>query len=167
MTRPLLFLYNTGMDYYIFLIPIAVGLTAQIIKTLIGILQGTYRWSLLPSYGGIPSAHTAFVISLTTTIALINGIYSAAFAIAFFLSIIIVDDALRLRVFLGNHGKALNILRQSIYKDNHLEARFPHLETRIGHSFIEVIAGVIVGIVLTLLIFFVLGIPFDGIFIRQ
>lgn len=140
-----------------FLIPIAIGLIAQISKRFFN-----KKWMSemeighvhLPRYGGMPSAHAAFVFSLATVIALVDGISSGTFAIAAAAIILILDDALRMRIFLGRHGAALrDLIKKLPTKD---QETFPHLETRLGHKPVEVIAGALLGILLTLLIFFLL-----------
>lgn len=68
-----------------FLIPIIVGLIAQALKALLN-----QHWYItlpdtgqkIPRYGGMPSAHTAFVFSIATTVAYVSGIMSGPFVIA-------------------------------------------------------------------------------------
>ncbi len=131
----------------LFLIPIIVGLVTQGIKTLVDFSQKKFKWGL-PSYGGMPSAHTAFAFSLATLIAVREGFDSILFAIAAGIVIFIVDDALRLRVFLGNHGLALNKLLSKLPEED--TKGIPKIEERLGHKWLEVIVGAILGIGLTL-----------------
>lgn len=142
----------------VLIVPIVVGATAQFLKKFFpgnkhsGLtLQGIS----IPRYGGMPSAHTAFVFSLLTTILLTDGLYSAAAAIAVASTIFIIDDALRMRIFLEKHGQALNKLIQKLPSDE--QASFPQLESRLGHKPTEVFAGAVLGVVMTwfLLLFIV------------
>lgn len=106
--------------------------------------------SHLPHYGGMPSAHTAFAFSLLTVIGWESGIASPAFAITVVLAVIILDDALRMRIFLGHHGEALHKLISKLPKEE--QKTYPLLETSLGHKPMEAAVGALVGIVLTLLL---------------
>lgn len=145
------------MNFPLFLIPIVVGLIAQFSKRFLNkhwksdIHFGPTR---LPRYGGMPSAHTAFAFSLATVIAIAEGVTSASFVIAATLVIFVLDDALRMRIFLERHGEALGKLTAKLPKE--AQRDFPHLETRLGHTPQEVFAGALLGIVLTLIIMFFL-----------
>lgn len=140
------------MKTFLFLIPILVGLIAQFSKRFFNHgwdSQMSEMKSHLPHYGGMPSAHTAFAFSLLTVIAWEDGIGSSSFAIAVVLAIIILDDALRMRIFLGHHGQALHQLIEKLSMEE--QKKFPLLETKLGHKPIEACAGALVGIILTLL----------------
>ncbi len=104
----------------------------------------------MPRYGGMPSAHTAFAFSLSTVVAVVDGVASVSFAIAAAMTVFILDDALRMRLFLGHHGEALRKMIQKLSTKE--RAQYPTLEVRLGHKPAEVIVGALVGIVLTLLI---------------
>ncbi len=141
------------MMTYLFLIPILVGLIAQFSKRFFNKnwnAEMTEIKSHLPHYGGMPSAHTSFAFSLLTIVAWEEGISSTAFAIAIVLAVIILDDALRMRIFLGHHGEALHKLIAKLPTKE--QKTFPLLETQLGHKPIEAIVGGIVGIVLTSII---------------
>lgn len=142
----------------LFLIPILVGLITQGIKPLFN-----RQWYAqldemggrkIPRYGGMPSAHTSFAFSLATVVAMTEGFFSATFAIAAVMVVIIMDDSLRMRIFLGRYGAALRKLIQKLPEEE--RRHFPYLEERLGHRPREVIAGAIVGVVLTSLIMAVL-----------
>jgi len=129
----------------LFLIPIIVGLATQAIKMTIAKIQYKVSWRQTPSYGGIPSAHTAFVVSLATVIGYYEGIKSASFAIAIAFIIIILDDALRMRVFLENQAKIIDMLIKKIK----ITGPLPRLEKRLGHKLIDVIVGGLWGVAAT------------------
>jgi len=135
-----------------FIIPIVVGVFTQLLKMS---FKGNRvsdpdhtRFDTLPQYGGMPSAHTAFATSLATLVSLTDGIYSNSFAIAICVMIFILDDALRLRVFLGRFGVAIRRLVKILPPDE--QKTIPHIEGRIGHRVSEVIVGAFVGIIATI-----------------
>jgi acid phosphatase family membrane protein YuiD len=143
------------MNAWLFLIPIAVGLITQTSKQLLNknwkstiAVQGYH----LPRYGGMPSAHTAFAVSLATVAWLTEGIASMSFAIAAAMFIFILDDALRMRIYLGHHGQALHKLIAKLPPEEQKD--LPALEVRLGHTPAEVLVGTVVGILLTLAISF-------------
>lgn len=132
----------------LFIIPIAVGLITEGIKFLNYIRK--YGWDINYSiaYGHMPSAHTAYVTSLVTTMFLFEGYRSPTFAIAFIMAIIVIMDALRLRVYMGQHAQQINSIVKHLNLD---EKDFPTLKERVGHKPSEVIVGAICGVLLTIL----------------
>lgn len=135
-----------------FIIPIVVGIFTQAIKPLFNRnWNGEHKGlDMLPQYGGMPSAHTAFATSLATIVSLTDGINSSTFALAICVMIFILDDALRLRVFLGRFGVAIRRLIKILPEEE--QKTMPHIEGRIGHRVSEVIVGAFVGILLTILL---------------
>lgn len=143
------------MSLPLFLVPIIVGLATQAVKPLFNkrwYAQLGDKGRKIPRYGGMPSAHTSFIFSLATAIAVKDGFMSGDFAIAAVLVIIVLDDALRMRIFLSRYGAALRRLINKLPEnERHL---FPYLESRLGHKVPEVIVGALIGVVLTLTILF-------------
>lgn len=135
--------------YYIFLLPALVGIFVQILKFIIYSLKNGWKLQYVFTHGHMPSAHTAFVVSLVTSIGYYAGINSGAFAVAVALAIIVIDDAARLRMYLGDQGRYLNMLIQQL---NINEKQFPRLKERVGHRVSEIIVGGILGFALTLIL---------------
>jgi acid phosphatase family membrane protein YuiD len=133
--------------YYIFILPAFVGIFVQMLKFIIYSLKNGWDFQYAFTHGHMPSAHTAFVISLVTSVGYYAGITSGAFAAAVALAIIVVDDAARLRMYLGDQGRYLNMLVRQL---NINEKQFPRLKERVGHRVSEIVAGGILGFVLTL-----------------
>lgn len=145
------------MTLPLFLIPVVVGLTTQAIKPLIN-----KQWyatispdgKKLPRYGGMPSAHSAFAFSVATVIGLADGLFSSTFIIAVALLFLILDDALRMRIFLSRHGLALRRLIQKLPKEE--RATYPYLESRLGHKPLEVLVGGVLGVTLSLALYYLI-----------
>jgi len=138
------------MNYpVVIIIPIIVGLTAHLLKSFLIIRKRRQvKLSYFFEYGNMPSAHTAFVISLISVIGYREGIASTSFAVAFVFTFIVIDDALRFRRSLENYGKAINlIIRKN--PDIFNGKKMPALEERVGHKISEVIAGAVIGFLLT------------------
>ncbi len=97
----------------------------------------------------MPSAHTAFVVSLSTVIGLNQGWESAAFAIAVIFSLLIIRDALGIRQFLSQHSQILNRLIRLLPGDT--ETLFPaSLPEHVGHTPIQAVAGGILGLLVAI-----------------
>lgn len=135
--------------YAIFLVPIAVGVITQGIKFVVYSIKHGWDISYAITHGHMPSAHTAFITSLVTSIALYDddGVRSGAFAVAVILAVIVIDDAVRLRMYMGDQGRYLNMLIRQLNID---EEQFPRLKERVGHRVSEVIIGGVFGVIATL-----------------
>ena len=105
------------------------------------------------SYGHMPSVHTALMTSLITSVGYYAGIQSGAFAVSIVIAIIVVDDATRLRVYMGRHSEYINLIKEKI---NMNDKKYPDLKERMGHRVNEVIAGAIVGLFFTTLFIMIL-----------
>ena len=137
--------------YYIFILPIAVGFILWLIKFFVFYVRHGFNWQFTvehgTTYGHMPSAHTGFVASLTTSVGYYAGMNSGAFAVAIALATIVIDDALRLRIYMGDQGRQLNFITAQLKID---KKEFPRLKERVGHRKSEVIVGGILGFLITL-----------------
>ncbi len=138
--------------YFIFIIPIAVAAIVQIIKAITDAVKGDFNFTSLYKYGGMPSGHSAFVSSAMTMTWLIEGPDSPIFALTILLSIIVIRDAVSLRAYMGQHSQIINKLIKELPDD--AEYEYPVLEERIGHTPLQVTAGFITGILLSLLAYY-------------
>lgn len=131
---------------YLFLIcPLLSGLIAQSIKFILKMNNEKFSLKNILTYAGMPSGHSAMVISLATITGLKIGWDSPVFAISFIFALVIIRDALGLRRFLGEQGKILNTLVQDLSEDKMLDEKYPHLIERTGHTPAQVIVGSIIG----------------------
>ena len=137
------------LNYRVLIIPAACWLIAQLIKVVIYSVQdGRLRLYYLVSMGGMPSAHSATVCSLATTIGIMNGFNSALFAISLFFALIVMYDAAGVRKTVGTHSGMLNRILDELFKDHpEFELRFREF---IGHTRLEIASGAILGILLAL-----------------
>jgi len=140
---------DTNASYLIFLIPLSVGLGTQTLKFIIFTLKHGWNLEYMFTHGHMPSAHTAFAISLATSVGWYEGIGSGAFAVAFALAFVLIDDAARIRMYLGDQGRYLNMLIEQLDLD---DRKFPRLKERVGHRVSEVVIGALIGFLGTLLL---------------
>ena len=138
------------MNYKLIFVPFLALLVAQIIKVIIDAFKGKFSWRNFNNYGGMPSSHSAMVAALCTEIGTASGYNSAYFAIALTFAFLIVRDAVGLRQQLGNHGKIINMLIKDL--PDYRESSYPYLQERLGHTYWQALAGIIIGILISLTI---------------
>jgi len=142
----------------IILTPVFVGIITQITKFIIFSIKHGIKWRYLFTHGHMPSAHSAFAISILITTACVDGVSSGSFVTAMALGFLILDDALRLRMYLGDQGRYLNMLVKNLVEETSLEKKdFPKLKERIGHKKKEVIVGLLYGAALSCLFIILLS----------
>ncbi len=123
-------------------------LIAQFVKPFISKAMGDgFNYHMFFSTGGMPSSHTSTVMALTTSIAITRGLDSYAFAISLIFALIVIHDAMNLRMEAGKQADVINewskILTE-LFEDKPFKQE--HLKTMLGHSFSQVFAGFILGI---------------------
>ena len=127
---------------------------AQLLKPLIARLSKEEVYPhMLISTGGMPSSHTAGVTALTSSVGIISGPRSIEFAICFVFSIIVIHDSLNIRMEAGKHAKVINEwaeILSSMYKNGPFEPT--NLKTFLGHSFSQVLGGLILGLLVGILL---------------
>jgi len=123
-------------------------LLGKIIKTII-------QWSkdkkisakALLYDGGMPSLHTIATVSLATALFLENGLRpSALFVLSIVLALIVINDALKVRMLVEEHSKIIN-------KMNAGKKDFKKMEEHAGHKPIEVLVGIIIGIIIPIIVY--------------
>jgi hypothetical protein len=119
---------------------------AQFCKLISSFLQ-TKEWDFtyFTSTGGMPSAHSATVAGIATSIGITNGFASPEFALAFGLAGITMFDASTVRLAAGKQAALLNEIVRELLR-NHRFAEQP-LKELLGHTRFEVFMGTLVGIV--------------------
>ena len=94
---------------------------------------------------------------MVTIAGLKGGWHSPLFALSTILAVIIIRDALGLRRYLGLHGKVLNILVKDLKEDEMLDESYPQLLEKIGHTPSQVVIGALIGLVVSLIGYWVLN----------
>ncbi len=143
-------------------------LSAQIIKTaLYAIKEKTFNPERITGAGGMPSSHSAMVVSVALYLLRLPevGYTSPVFALSIMVLGIVIYDALSVRYNAGLHGKELNRLRKVIDEmddeisklsgeesDDKLEelADQKQFKEFLGHKPIEVLAGALLGIIIAM-----------------
>lgn len=106
---------NTG--YEVLFISLTVPVIAQIIKFFLHLLMDRkVDFRLFTTTGGMPSAHSACVVGLSTTVGLLRGFDSVEFAIAMGQALVVMYDAAGLRRAAGRQAACLNKILDDFYK---------------------------------------------------
>ena len=131
------------MKYIFIICPLISLVICQAIKFIVEFLnQKNISLKIITSSGGMPSAHSCFISSITTLIGLKEGFDSSIFALSLVFSMIIFYDAMNVRYESGMHAKLLNEKFNLKMKEN------------LGHKLLEVIVGIILGILIASIFYF-------------
>ena len=136
------------MSYSYLITPFVAWFVAGVLKFLVNSIRARNLSFDLIGYGGLPSNHTAIVVSSATLIGLREGVDAPAFGVAITLAFIVILDALSLRRKIGQQAFTINAMN----KANFLEGEFPLLRERIGHTPLEIFAGFVVGVAVAFLV---------------
>ena len=128
--------------------------TSQILKTIIYVIVNKeFSFERLIGDGGIPSSHSATVTSIATMAGITSGWDAPLFGVAFFLAVIVMHDAMGVRLETGKQAKALNDLTEFIEnmvgQDLTPEDKLKEL---VGHTPVQVFSGFCLGILIALLV---------------
>lgn len=120
---------------------------AQVLKLLIyAALNRKLEWERLFGDGGMPSGHSATVTSVAVFSALHYGTGSFEFAVCALLAIIVCHDAMGVRLETGKQAMVINRLLEAfedLSKENITEEK---LKEFVGHTPVQVMAGVAIGV---------------------
>ena len=147
------------MDYlsefsknYIFWTSAAAWFIAQSVKVALGAMREkrfNFRWFV--GTGGMPSSHAAGASALATSIGITYGFDSAIFAVSLLFTLVVMFDAQGVRRASGKQAVILNRMLDDIYWRKKMDEN--RLKELLGHTPVQVFAGAIVGILVSLLLY--------------
>ncbi|MFZ8846536.1 MAG: divergent PAP2 family protein [Candidatus Hydrothermia bacterium] len=127
------------------------SLSAQILKLIINYINHKkLDFRILFSTGGMPSSHSASVMSLSMAVGFEEGFKSNLFAICLFFSFIVMYDAAGIRRAAGKQAEILNKIIEDLYAGRKTDEKLKEL---LGHTPIEVLVGAIWGIIVALIMY--------------
>jgi len=135
----------------IFLTTLSAWIIAQAIKVSIGAIRERkfdFRWFV--GTGGMPSSHAAGASCLATAIGLEYGFDTVYFALAASFAIVVMFDAQGVRRASGKQARVLNKVMEDIYWQGRIHEH--RLRELIGHTPVEVITGLLLGIIIALVV---------------
>lgn len=128
---------------------------AQLIKTIIhAIVTKKVDFTRLVGDGGMPSGHSATVSSLAVSAAMVYGLGSFEFAIALVFAIVVCKDAMGVRLETGKQAAIINDIVEA-FNVLTSEEKLPDAKLKefVGHTPLQVIAGILLGIVNAVLMY--------------
>lgn len=129
---------------YIFL-PFIAWVTSGCVKFAINLFRfGMKDAKKLIGYGGFPSTHTTIISSVVFFIGFEKGFMTSNFSLGLGILLIIIIDAHGLRREVEKHSITLNQLQNKT-----------HLREKMGHTWPEIFGGLLVGLVLSYLAFYI------------
>jgi len=138
-----------------FIVSVSSWFVAQFLKTVLFAIENKkWDWTRLFGDGGMPSGHSATVTSLATLSALTYGTDSFQFAVTAILAIIVCHDAMGVRLETGKQAVKINEILETfklLAPDKISEA---NLKEFVGHTPIQVIAGILLGMINAIVMFY-------------
>ena len=147
------FIYSL-LNNFSFIVVVVAGGLAQIIKLYIYWIKERELniWHMFEA-GGMPSSHSASVTALTLSIGLTQGWNSPLFTVSLVFALIVMYDATGVRRSAGQQALILNKIIDDIYPNEKVQKE--KLKEILGHDPIEVVAGVGLALIVTLIAYYV------------
>ena len=146
-------------NMYPFWAAITANLLTQGLKPFV-VYRNTKVWDskLFVESGGFPSSHTSTVVALALAVGLQERFSSTVFAVAALFALIVMYDAANVRYYAGQNIQITQQLIRDIQILTEAKLDDPIYMTRVkevlGHKWMEVIAGVGIGLLIAALTYF-------------
>ena len=136
------------MDFYTqyryLIVPFVTWFCVQTFKVLLELATTKkFNFKRIIGAGGMPSSHTAIVVSITTMVGRSQGINSVIFAVSLIFSLVVMYDACGVRRQAGKQARILNDIVNTPGLST-VQVREKLVEA-LGHTPLQVIIGAIVG----------------------
>ena len=153
MTFPEEFLKNFLGNYW-FWSAFSAWFLSQMLKLFTGVFKEKKRTAsaIIFGSGGMPSAHTATAVALTTALLMTEGIGSPLPILSGVLAIVIMTDAASVRLEVGRHSRFLN---RMVDENREEPPKEGHFRTILGHTVAQIAVGAAIGIASALLLFLI------------
>ena len=136
-------------QYKFLIVPFVLWFGIQTFKVLYEyVKEGKWNLKRFMGAGGMPSSHSAVVVSLATLIAKYIGYDSPVFALSALFAFITMYDAAGVRRAVGEQAHILNKVVKE-YKDM---TPGEYLQEKTGHTPVQVAAGALIGLVTGLIV---------------
>ena len=120
---------------------------AQVLKTIIyALMHHTLDLTRILGDGGMPSGHSATVCAVATSAGILYGLGSFPFAISVIVAIIVMHDAMGVRLETGKQAKLLNEFIDLFAKLEQPLSDQEKLKELVGHTPLQVCMGGLLGI---------------------
>lgn len=144
---------NSILHNRMFVTPLLSWFIAQVLKTIIHfIVSKEFDLERMIGSGGMPSCHTASVIGLLYATIYSKGLDGFEFPMAAMFAIIVMYDAMNVRMETGKQAVVLNLFLRNEEIKEHLKGtrieEWPKviLKEYVGHTPVQVVAGILIGV---------------------
>lgn len=137
--------FSSVLHNQILIVALVACITAQLLKIPIDLIR--YKKTSLKSLfsaGGMPSAHSALVGALATSVGQTKGWDSSEFAIACLFAVIVMYDAAGVRQAAGKQARILNQIIDDMFQEKEFSEE--RLKELLGHTPVQVLVGLSLGI---------------------
>jgi len=139
---------------HVLLTAMAGWILAQALKIPVDLFQSHHwNWALFLAAGGMPSSHSALVTSTAMAVGLHYGFDNPVFGVAVAVAMVVVYDATGIRRQAGKQAAKINILVEELLKGHPISQE--HLREVLGHTPLEALGGVLLGVVVALVLWLV------------
>ena len=133
-------------EYRYLIIPFATWFFIQLFKLIYDLVTTKkFNFKRILGAGGMPSSHSAVVVSLATMIGKEYGINSAIFGLSIIFAFVVMYDAAGVRRAAGKQAKLLNKIVQTPGLSN-VEVS-EKLQEVLGHTPTQVFVGAFIGVI--------------------
>jgi len=147
--------FNEIFNNYVLLCALIAWSLAQIIKLPLDyLINKRWNWALMFTVGGMPSSHSALVTATAVGIGLFIGFDTPVFALAVAVSMVVIYDATGIRRQAGIHAQTINLLVNQLLKGRFTPEK--QLREVLGHTPLEAMGGVILGLIVPVVVWFLL-----------
>ena len=132
-------------------VPFLLWFGIQLFKVIYDLVTTKrFNFKRILGAGGMPSSHSAVVMSLATLIGKNEGVESPIFALSLIFAFVVMYDAAGIRRAAGKQAKILNkIIETPGLTNQEVSERLVEV---LGHTPIQVFVGALIGVVAGLLI---------------
>ena len=125
---------------------------AQALKTITYlVVNKSISFERMFGDGGMPSGHSATVTAVALCTGFECGFNTPVFAVAAIMAIVIMHDAMGVRLETGKQAKAINDMMEFMQKIGGKElTNKEKLKELVGHTPLQVIAGCMLGIIVAI-----------------
>ena len=132
--------------------PLAVALLSLVLAQLLKVGTHYYTdrrldWRRCIGSGGMPSSHASTVTSVAVSVGLHDGFGSHTFAVAMVLALVVMYDAMNVRLQAGKQAGILNQILVELPDDHPAQTKERQpLKELLGHTPTQVVAGALMGV---------------------
>lgn len=143
--------FGTLIQNHVLWTGLAGWLLAQVLKIPVDLFrERRWNWALFFAAGGMPSSHSCLVTSTAMAVGLHYGFNNPLFAVAVALAMVVVYDATGVRRQAGMQARKINVLMEELLKGHPINEQ--HLREVIGHTPLEALGGVLLGLVVAVVL---------------